>query len=170
LQKEIEETNDWTYNNINNGVYKSGFATTQEAYNKAVTTLFKSLDRVEKHLSENEGPFYFGKEITEADVRLYTTIVRFDVVYVQHFKVCLLLLCFRSPPFSSWLTLNGIRRTSETSALTIRTPTNGSDICTGTTPRSVKRQSSRISRTIIRRAIPRLTSLVSHRWVLNPRF
>jgi putative glutathione S-transferase len=87
LQKEIEETNDWTYNDINNGVYKSGFATTQEAYEKAVTTLFKSLDRVEKHLSETEGPFYFGKEITEADVRLYTTIVRFDVVYVQHFKV-----------------------------------------------------------------------------------
>jgi len=88
LQKEIEATNDWTYNDINNGVYKSGFATTQEAYEKAVTTLFNSLDRVEKHLSESEGPFYFGKEITEADVRLYTTIVRFDVVYVQHFKAC----------------------------------------------------------------------------------
>jgi glutathionyl-hydroquinone reductase len=88
LQAEIEATNDWTYNDINNGVYKSGFATTQEAYERAVTTLFKSLDRVEKHLSERkEGPFYFGKEVTEADVRLYTTIARFDVVYVQHFKV-----------------------------------------------------------------------------------
>ncbi len=87
LQAEIEATNDWTYNDINNGVYKSGFATTQEAYEKAVKILFGSLDRVEKHLSETEGPYYFGKEITEADVRLYTTIVRFDVVYVQHFKV-----------------------------------------------------------------------------------
>lgn len=49
--------------------------------------LFASLDRVEKHLSENEGPYYYGKNITEADVRLFTTIIRFDVVYVQHFKV-----------------------------------------------------------------------------------
>ncbi len=87
LQKEIEATNVWTYDNINNGVYKCGFATTQEAYSKAVANLFSNLDRVEKHLSSAEGPFYYGKNITEADVRLYTTIARFDVVYVQHFKV-----------------------------------------------------------------------------------
>src|SRR6266542_2682962 len=86
LQAEIEASNEWIYPDINNGVYRSGFATTQEAYEKAVIQLFKSLDRVEKHLSETEGPYYFGKNITEADVRLYTTIVRFDVVYVQHFK------------------------------------------------------------------------------------
>lgn len=87
LQSSIEETNEWTYNDINNGVYKSGFASTQEAYESAVTQLFKSLDRAEKHLSEQkEGPYYWGKEITEGDVRLYTTIVRFDPVYVQHFK------------------------------------------------------------------------------------
>lgn len=90
LRKEIEETNEWTYNDINNGVYRSGFATTQEAYEKAVVQLFKSLDRVEKHLSQvKDGPYYFGNAITEADVRLFTTIVRFDAVYVQHFKVCL---------------------------------------------------------------------------------
>ena len=83
LQKEIEATNEWTYDDINNGVYKSGFATTQDAYEKAVTALFKSLDRAEKHLSEvKDGPFYYGKEITEADVRLFTTIIRFDVVYL----------------------------------------------------------------------------------------
>lgn len=87
MQKEIEATNEWTYNDINNGVYRSGFATTQEAYEKAVAQLFKSLDRVEKHLSENEGPYYYGKNATEADIRLFTTIIRFDVVYVQHFKV-----------------------------------------------------------------------------------
>jgi len=92
LESQIDETNEWTYNDINNGVYKSGFATTQEAYEKAVKILFGSLDRVEKHLEwmEKEGPFYFGKEITELDIRLFTTIVRFDVVYVQHFKVSLL--------------------------------------------------------------------------------
>lgn len=90
LQAQIEEANEWTYNDINNGVYKSGFATTQDAYEKAVTQLFTSLDKAEAHLKEQsskkEGPYYYGKSITEADVRLYTTIVRFDVVYVQHFK------------------------------------------------------------------------------------
>jgi putative glutathione S-transferase len=88
LQKEIEDTNAWTYDNINNGVYKCGFATTQAAYEKAVIPLFEHLDRVEKHLSTTPGPYYFGDKITEADIRLYTTIVRFDVVYVQ-----------RMPPF-----------------------------------------------------------------------
>ena len=86
LKAQIEETNEWTYNDINNGVYKSGFATSQEAYEGAVTQLFKSLDRAEEHLSKNADPYYYGKEITEADVRLYTTIIRFDPVYVQHFK------------------------------------------------------------------------------------
>lgn len=86
LQSKIEEVNDWTYNDINNGVYKSGFASSQEAYEGAVTTLFKSLDRTEENLAKSSGPYYFGDKITEADVRLYTTIIRFDPVYVQHFK------------------------------------------------------------------------------------
>lgn len=86
LKDEIEAANEWTYNDINNGVYKSGFATTQEAYEKAVTTLFKSLDKAEEHLATSPGPYYHGDRITEADVRLYTTIIRFDAVYVQHFK------------------------------------------------------------------------------------
>ena len=76
LQSEIEGTNDWTYNDINNGVYKSGFATTQDAYEKAVKPLFASLDRVEEHLASTttpDKPYYFGENITEADVRLYTT-------------------------------------------------------------------------------------------------
>ncbi|KAH9218064.1 putative glutathione S-transferase omega-like 2 [Leptodontidium sp. 2 PMI_412] len=104
LQSQIEATNEWTYNDINNGVYKSGFATTQEAYEKAVITLFASLDKVEKHLSEVEdGPFYFGKDITEADVRLYTTIVRFDVVYVQHFKTNLRTIRADYPYIHKWL-------------------------------------------------------------------
>jgi len=78
-------------------VYKSGFATAQEAYEKAVKVLFSSLEKVEKHLSTSEGPYYFGKKVTEADVRLFTTIVRFDAVYVQHFKV--------SNPFPNLCTL-----------------------------------------------------------------
>jgi glutathionyl-hydroquinone reductase len=90
LEKQIDEANEWTYTDINNGVYRSGFATTQSAYESAVTTLFSSLDRTEAHLakqaSSNAGPYYFGQKITEADVRLFTTIIRFDPVYVQHFK------------------------------------------------------------------------------------
>ncbi|PWY89026.1 ubiquitin-activating enzyme E1 [Aspergillus heteromorphus CBS 117.55] len=89
LRAQIDTTNDWTYNDINNGVYKSGFATTQEAYEKAVTTLFSSLDKVEAHLAKSyspDTPYYFGSTITELDIRLFTTIIRFDPVYVQHFK------------------------------------------------------------------------------------
>jgi len=103
LKKQIEETNEWTYNDINNGVYKSGFATTQEAYEKAVTTLFKSLDRAEEHLAKNANPFYFGDKITEADVRLYTTIVRFDTVYVQHFKCNIRDIRSGYPALHKWL-------------------------------------------------------------------
>ncbi|KAF2672196.1 hypothetical protein BT63DRAFT_422704 [Microthyrium microscopicum] len=87
LESAIDEANSWIYDDVNNGVYKSGFATTQEAYEKAVTTLFSSLDRIEGHLSsQKDGPFWFGERLTEVDIRLFTTIIRFDVVYVQHFK------------------------------------------------------------------------------------
>lgn len=88
LRSEIEASNEWIYNGVNNGVYKSGFATTQEAYEKNVTTLFASLDKIEAHLSKQSAisPFFFGNTVTEADIRLFTTIVRFDPVYVQHFK------------------------------------------------------------------------------------
>jgi glutathionyl-hydroquinone reductase len=103
LKASIEETNEWTYNDINNGVYKSGFATSQEAYEKAVTQLFRSLDRVEQHLRTSQGPYYFGPHITEADVRLYTTIARFDPVYVQHFKCNIRDIRSGYPAIHRWL-------------------------------------------------------------------
>lgn len=103
LRAEIDEHNEWIYNDINNGVYKSGFATTQEAYEGAVTQLFGSLDRVERQLAGSAGPYYFGDRLTETDVRLYTTIARFDAVYVQHFKTNLRDIRSGYPALHAWL-------------------------------------------------------------------
>ena len=103
LRKAIEETNAWTYDHINNGVYKAGFATNQQAYEKAVIPLFENLDRAESHLQSSPGPYYYGKNITEADVRLYTTIVRFDPVYVQHFKCNIRDIRSGYPALHKWL-------------------------------------------------------------------
>ena len=72
--------------NTYNRVYKCGFATTQQAYENNVFPLFKSLDRLEEMLTKSSGKYLLGTELTEADIRLYVTIVRFDPVYVQHFK------------------------------------------------------------------------------------
>ena len=80
----IEAVNQPIYHNINNGVYKSGFATTQAAYDEAVHALFDELDAVEKRLSQNR--YLMGDKVTEADWRLFTTLVRFDCVYHLHFK------------------------------------------------------------------------------------
>ncbi|MCJ1257810.1 S-glutathionyl-(chloro)hydroquinone reductase [Lignoscripta atroalba] len=103
LREQIDETNGWTYDNINNGVYKSGFATTQEAYEKAVHPLFAHLDKAEAHLASHASPYYFGDSITEADVRLYTTIIRFDAVYVQHFKCNIRDIRSGYPHLHKWL-------------------------------------------------------------------
>ncbi|OCK93023.1 uncharacterized protein K441DRAFT_613750 [Cenococcum geophilum 1.58] len=104
LEKDIDELNEWVYNDINNGVYKSGFATTQEAYEKAVHQLFKSLDRIENALVTSSTPYLLSSPtITEADVRLYTTIARFDPVYVQHFKCNIRDIRSGYPALHKWL-------------------------------------------------------------------
>ncbi|TDB93603.1 glutathione S-transferase family protein [Actinomadura sp. 7K534] len=84
LRPEIDELNDLVYRTVNNGVYKSGFATAQDAYEDAVEALFATLDQLEERLSGRR--YLFGDEITEADVRLYPTLARFDAVYYSHFK------------------------------------------------------------------------------------
>ncbi|QYK00001.1 glutathione S-transferase family protein [Shewanella psychrotolerans] len=84
LRSEIDELNEWIYENINNGVYRVGFATTQQAYEEAFEILFAALDRLEQLLSTKR--YLTGDQLTEADWRLFTTLIRFDAVYVGHFK------------------------------------------------------------------------------------
>src|SRR5690606_6198998 len=84
LRPRIDEINARVYDDFNNGVYKAGFATAQDAYDEAVSKLFAALDWVEDILGESA--YLTGDSITEADWRLFTTLVRFDAVYVGHFK------------------------------------------------------------------------------------
>lgn len=84
LRGEIDTLNDRIYDTVNNGVYKAGFATTQEAYEESVTKIFETLDMLKERLATKR--YLLGAEQTEADWRLFTTLVRFDPVYVGHFK------------------------------------------------------------------------------------
>eukprot|EP01080_Neovahlkampfia_damariscottae_P000950 gene950-9857_t len=84
LRSKIDELNDWIYPTINNGVYKSGFAQKQAPYEEACRGVFESLDKVEEILSKSR--YLTGNDFTEADIRLFTTLVRFDIVYYVHFK------------------------------------------------------------------------------------
>jgi glutathionyl-hydroquinone reductase len=84
LRKEIDAVNERVYRSVNNGVYRAGFATAQEKYDEAVTALFATLDWLERRLAKRR--WLCGRQFTEADVRLFTTLVRFDAVYYSHFK------------------------------------------------------------------------------------
>lgn len=84
LQGEIDELNEPIYEHVNNGVYKAGFATTQAAYEEAVEPLFETLDRLEQRLQSRR--YLLGDKMTEADIRLFVTLVRFDEVYANHFN------------------------------------------------------------------------------------
>ena len=84
LRDEIEAVNERIYHTLNNGVYRCGFATTQDAYDEAIFELFDTLDWLEQRLHNQR--YLCGNRLTEADIRLFTTLVRFDPVYVGHFK------------------------------------------------------------------------------------
>jgi len=84
LRDEIDALNDRIYRYVNNGVYRCGFATSQEAYDTAVRELFAMLDELEERLADRR--YLFGDRITESDIRLWVTLVRLDTVYVTHFK------------------------------------------------------------------------------------
>jgi putative glutathione S-transferase len=84
LRAEIDAINQRVYDTVNNGVYKAGFATMQQAYEEAVAPLFETLDWLETRLAHRR--FLVGNRLTEADIRLFTTLIRFDAVYVGHFR------------------------------------------------------------------------------------
>jgi len=101
LRLQIDELNAWIYPGINNGVYRSGFATSQEAYEKAVVEVFYALDKVEKILTGKD--YLVGDQLTEADVRLWVTIIRFDPVYVGHFKCNFRTIRDGYPAIHKWM-------------------------------------------------------------------
>ena len=100
LRGEIDAVNELVFSNVNNGVYRCGFASTQEAYEEAFLDLFGALDQLEERLSRQR--YLAGDRITEADWRLFTTILRFDAVYYSHFK-CNLRRIADYPNLSNYL-------------------------------------------------------------------
>ena len=84
LRDEIDEVSSWIYTDVNNGVYRCGFAGKQASYERAYDRLFGALDRLEERLTDRR--YLVGDHVTEADVRLFTTLARFDAVYHGHFK------------------------------------------------------------------------------------
>ncbi len=100
LREEIDRVNALVYENVNNGVYRAGFATAQEAYEEAFHAVFGALDELERRLSRQR--YLVGRDITEADWRLFTTLVRFDAVYYSHFK-CNLRRIIDYPNLSNYL-------------------------------------------------------------------
>jgi putative glutathione S-transferase len=101
LRGEIDGLNEWVYDQINNGVYRAGFATTPEAYRGAVVPLFEALDRVEALLKDKT--YLVGGRLTEADIRLFVTIIRFDPAYVGHFKCNIRTIRGGYPNIHLWL-------------------------------------------------------------------
>ncbi|XP_015885375.2 uncharacterized protein LOC107420824 isoform X1 [Ziziphus jujuba] len=120
LQAQIDQTNEWVYNLINNGVYKCGFATKQEPYDVAVKQLYEALDKCEEILGKQR--YICGNAFSEADIRLFVTLIRFDEVYAVHFKCNKKLLrehpnlfnytkdIFQIPGISSTVNMQHIKR------------------------------------------------------------
>jgi putative glutathione S-transferase len=100
LRAEIDALNEQIYPAVNNGVYRAGFTTSQQAYEAAFDELFAELDRLEQLLGANR--YLTGEYLTEADIRLFTTLIRFDAVYYGHFK-CNLRRIADYPNLSNWL-------------------------------------------------------------------
>lgn len=103
LRGEIDGMNGWVNPVLNTGVYKTGFATEQGSHEKACIEVFEALDRVGDILANSKGEYLFAEHITEADVRLYPTIVRFDTAYYTLFKCNLKIIRHDYPKIQRWL-------------------------------------------------------------------
>ena len=103
VRKEIDEVGQWMQADLNTGVYKAGFAPNQATYDKNVVPVFRALNRLEEMLSKNGGPYLLGLQLTELDLRLYPTLIRFDTVYVQHFKCNLGTIRHDYPILNEWM-------------------------------------------------------------------
>ncbi|KAL1977798.1 hypothetical protein VTN31DRAFT_657 [Thermomyces dupontii] len=104
LRAEVDTMIVWMNDQLNTGVYKAGLAETQAAYDENVVRVFEALDRVEAHLaSPDHQPYLFGKHITEADIRLFPTFVRFDVAYFAVFRCNLRMIRYEYPNIHKWL-------------------------------------------------------------------
>lgn len=104
LQQEIRDVSSWMMPDLNNGVYKAGFADTQEDYEKNCRIVFQTLDRLEEILAEGQQIFLLGSmQPTEVDIKLYTTLIRFDAVYQQHFKLMIRSIRHGYPHLHRWL-------------------------------------------------------------------
>ncbi|KAI5456891.1 glutathione S-transferase [Mariannaea sp. PMI_226] len=118
LRTLIDEIAVWMQRDLNLGVYKAGFATSQEGYEHHVLTVFAALNNLEALIHHHGGPFILGKELTEVDIRAYVTIIRFDAAYVQHFKCNLGTIRGTYPVIHEWLknlywNVKGFRETTD---------------------------------------------------------
>lgn len=103
LREKIDAVTPWIQSDVNAGVYKAGFASSQEGYEKNIIPVFGALNKLEKIVAKNGGPFVLGRDLTELDIRLYATLIRFDTVYVQHFKCNLGTIRHDYPVLNNWL-------------------------------------------------------------------
>lgn len=103
LQAQINQIYPWLTSLICSGVYKAGFVSKQEDYEKHVVPLFAALNQLEELVYKNGGPYILGSQLTELDILAYATIVRFDTVYVQHFKTNLGMIRHDYPVLNNWL-------------------------------------------------------------------
>ncbi|KAF3008348.1 hypothetical protein E8E14_009217 [Neopestalotiopsis sp. 37M] len=103
LRASIDEISEWMQRDLNTGVYKAGFAPDQDTYNKNVPVVFAALNHLEQIIHKNAGPYILGNDLTELDIRAYATIIRFDAVYVQHFKCNLGTIRGNYPVIHEWM-------------------------------------------------------------------
>ncbi|KAK5170257.1 uncharacterized protein LTR77_004843 [Saxophila tyrrhenica] len=103
LRADIDRIGEWMQRDLNSGVYKAGFAPDQETYEKNLPPVFAALNKLEKIAHSNGGPFLLGSRQTELDVRAFATIVRFDTIYVEHFKCNLGMIRYSYPVLHNWL-------------------------------------------------------------------